>query len=341
MKYHIFCEGNPAILVARASTEAELMDLLGRLGRLTVEDFRAAERAAATERKEMVSQLVERARNMAEPVDTEHHPVPASDYLQDHARLERQLAAREQELERRNQELREEQQKHQQLQERVMEMVSRDQVGDPGTAGDASAQVRPAVPSRAAQKLSSHALLASSADPMPMPSQRPTTGDAEMEAADQLNLEGLSFAEKVLLPPYTDSLARKYWQLAAATYQEVSCNRGSKYVALDGELWTVIAEDSDSNMCVIGRKIPRTDKTTILELGFRGAVMKDCYGETDVKNWLSTFDMAAAPLHRPNGENEEVQVHRGSLLSYWELSCPGALRDRCWSPPNGPTKVSD
>ena len=51
----------------------------------------------------------------------------------------------------------------------------------------------------------------------------------------------------------------------------------------------------------------------MLEIGFRGTVTEDAYGQRNAANWSSNLDAGAVPLQRPNGASAELLVHKGCL----------------------------
>lgn len=99
----------------------------------------------------------------------------------------------------------------------------------------------------------------------------------------------------MLKGPFCLSLAKEFWQLAAAPYRGISCNHVDRkeYVELGGKLWEAIAQNPAAETLVIGRTCTNT---SILEIGFRGTVTEDAHGNTSWANWFSNFHAVAAPL---------------------------------------------
>ena len=142
--------------------------------------------------------------------------------------------------------------------------------------------------------------------PFLLPQGRISTGDeTEMQTAE-LRQSGMSFVQRVLHGPFRLSLARAFWQLAAATYRAISCN----HVELEGKVWEVIAHNRATETLVIGRRVEKTD---IFEVGFRGTVTADVHGNGSAANWSSNLDYAAVPLQGPDGDDSDVLVHKGFL----------------------------
>ena len=103
---------------------------------------------------------------------------------------------------------------------------------------------------------------------------------------------------------FCSSVAKQSWQLAAAPYRGISNN----YVELEGKLWEVIAHNPATEILVIGRKDPRR---SILEVGIRGTVTEDAYGNTSWANWSLNLHAVAVPLQGIDGEHLTVSVHKG------------------------------
>ena len=142
--------------------------------------------------------------------------------------------------------------------------------------------------------------------PFLLPQGRISTGDeTEMQTAE-LRQSGMSFVQRVLHGPFRLSLARAFWQLAAAPYGAISCN----HVELEGKVWEVIAHNRATETLVIGRRVEKTD---IFEVGFRGTVTADVHGNGSAANWSSNLDYAAVPLQGPDGDDSDVLVHKGFL----------------------------
>ena len=121
------------------------------------------------------------------------------------------------------------------------------------------------------------------------------------KALDRLASTGsMSSVGMVLHGDFHSSLAKAFWQLAMAPYRSSSCNQ----VELEGKLWEVIVHNRATETLAVGRKI---------ELGFRGTVVEDAYGQRNAANWSSNLDYTAVPLQGPNGASVGLLVHKGCL----------------------------
>ena len=113
-----------------------------------------------------------------------------------------------------------------------------------------------------------------------LPQRQESTSDETNMQTTELGQSGMSFVQSVLQGPFRSSLARAFWQLAAAPYRAISCN----HVELEGNVWEVIAHNRATETLVIGRRVEKRD---ILEVGFRGMVTADVYGNRSAANWSS------------------------------------------------------
>eukprot|EP00434_Breviolum_minutum_P039466 symbB.v1.2.035049.t1/scaffold4640.1/size37052/5 len=346
-KYGIITDaGNPHIEVAQATTEEEFMDLLLRLNSLTAKDVMLA---ASSNRKEMLERLIERAKRLdRRGVVSEHQEFLSTEVLEKISRLERTEASLQRELEQAKKALRKKETEQQELQDefcafmaqQALEQVSistknQDQETSKVTTStectpNSSRQSRAsasngfngvldAAPAEEKQELNIAVAEVSGASPIREASSfffpeksftaRPGMGDnANRETQlDRLASTGsMSFVERVLHGCFHSSAAKAFWQLAMAPYRSSSCNQ----VELEGKLWEVIVNNRATETLVVGRKI---EEMGILEIGFRGTVTEDAYGQTSAANWSSNLDAEAVPLQGPNGASVDLLVHKGCL----------------------------
>ena len=346
-KYRIITDaGNPHIEVAQATTEEEFMDLLLRLNSLTAKDVMLA---ASSNRKEMLERLIERAKRLdRRGVVSEHQEFLSTEVLEKISRLERTEASLQRELEQAKKALRKKETEQQELQDefcafmaqQALEQVSistknQDQETSKVTTStectpNSSRQSRAsasngfngvldAAPAEEKQELNIAVAEVSGASPIREASSfffpeksftaRPGMGDnANRETQlDRLASTGsMSFVERVLHGCFHSSAAKAFWQLAMAPYRSSSCNQ----VELEGKLWEVIVNNRATETLVVGRKI---EEMGILEIGFRGTVTEDAYGQTSAANWSSNLDAEAVPLQGPNGASVDLLVHKGCL----------------------------
>eukprot|EP00435_Cladocopium_sp_Y103_P058486 s635_g20.t1 len=289
MKYRIITDAwNPRIEVAQADTEEEFLDLLTRLNSLTVQDVMVA---ACSNRKDMLEQLVQRALKIDVAATIEGERCVSREQYQKIPSLEGEKASLQFELEEARQALRSKEFEKKKLQDELQQALGK--LADQG----------------------SHA--AEATDVTTSESQRDDLsllgeGQDEVQPLQPWELDGMSLEQRVLRGPFNSSLAKEFWQLAAAPYREVSCNR----VEMDGKVWEVIAENPAQDILVIGR---RDRNSSILEVGFRGTVTEDAYGDRSA-NW-STLDATAVALQDEDGTLEDhVLVHKGFLDAYFTIS---------------------
>ena len=350
MKYRIITDaGNPHIEVAQAETEEEFMDLLLRLNSLTAKDVMLA---ASSDRKEMLERLIERAKRLDRAVVSEHQEFLSMEVLEKMSRLERTEASLQRELEQAKKALRKKETEQQELQDefcailaqQALEQVSintknQDQKTSKVTtstectphssrqsSASASSGMLDGAPAEEKQEWNIAVAEVSAASPICEASSlffpensgtaRPGMGDnANRETQlDRLAPTGrISFVERVLHGHFHSSPAKDFWQLAMAPYRSSSCNQ----VELEGKLWEVIERNRTTETLVVGRQI---EATGILEIGFRGTIMEDAYGQRNAGNWSSNLDAEAVPLQRPNGASVDVLVHKG-LLTCLDFCC--------------------
>ena len=343
MKYRIITDaGNPHIEVAQAETEEEFMDLLLRLNSLTAKDVMLA---ASTDRKEMLQRLIERAKRLDREVVSEHQEFLSMEVLDKISRLERTEACLQRELEQARKALRKKETEQQELQDefcaimaqQALEQVSintknQDQETSNVTTStectphssrqscaSASSGVLDAAPAEEKQELNIAVAEASGALPVREASSLffpQNSGNVGLDMGDNSNREtqldtlafagSMSFVERVLHGHFHSSLAKAFWQIAMAPYRSSSCNQ----VELEGKLWEVIVHNPARETLVVGRKI---EETGILEIGFRGTVIEDAYGQRNAANWSSNLDYTAVPLQGPNGASVGLLVHKGCL----------------------------
>ena len=344
MKYRIITDaGNPHIEVAQAETEEEFMDLLLRLNSLTAKDVMLA---ASSDRKEMLERLIERAKRLDGAVVSEHQEFLSMEVLEKISRLERTEASLQRELEQAKKALRKKETEQQELQDefcgilaqQALEQVSintknQDQKKSKVTtstectphssrqsSASASSGMLDAAPAEEKQELNIAVAEVSGALPIREASSlffpensgpgRLDMGDDNANRETQLDTlapaGSMSFVEMVLHGHFQSSLGKAFWQLAMAPYRSSSCSQ----VELEGKLWEVIVHNRTTETLVVGRKI---EETCILELGFRGTVMEDAYGQRNAGNWSSNLDAEAVSLQGPNGASVDVLVHKGLL----------------------------
>ena len=344
-KYRIITDaGNPHIEVAQAETEEEFMDLLLRLNSLTAKDVMSA---ASSDRKEMLQRLIERAKRLDRAVVSEHQEFLSTEAIEKISRLERTEASLQRELEQARQALLKKETEQQELQDefcaimaqQALEQVSattknQDQETSNVTTSaecapnssrqsraSASSGVLDAAPAEEKQELNIAVAEVSGASPIhdasslffPKNSGNVNVG---LDMGDNANREtqldrlastgSMSFVEMVLHGDFHSSLAKAFWQLAMAPYRSSSCNQ----VELEGKLWEVIVHNPAREALVVGRKI---EETGILEIGFRGTVMEDAYGQRNAANWSSNLDAEAVSLQGPHGASVDLLVHKGCL----------------------------
>lgn len=347
MKYRIITDFTDAenrrihIEVAQADSEEDFLDLLNRLNSLTVQEVMGV---ASSDRMEMLEQLIERARNIDVDVANEHKEFLSVEMLQKISRLERAETSLQQKLEEAQKALQNKEAEKQELQDEfcvTMAQQALEHVLDEAKAeiepsnSTASTENRPdslgqssAVSSTSDDASSSEARHEGEAvtfketEPealavngsytektlsLLLPQGQESTGDETDMQTLELRQSGMSFVESVLKGPFRCSLARAFWQLAAATYRASSCN----HVELEGKVWEVIAHNRATETLVIGRRVEKTD---IFEVGFRGTVTENINGNRSAANWSSNLDYAAVPLQGPDGDDSDVLVHKGFLL---------------------------
>ena len=183
-----------------------------------------------------------------------------------------------------------------------------DNLGQPSsTSGDASgSELSGALPEISAKALTAKACTSEDAVSLLFPQCHGLAHTMELG-----ELEGMSFEQRVMHGPFCSSVAKQFWQLAAAPYGAISCN----HVEVEGKLWEVIAHNPSTEILVIGRKDP---KTSILEVGCRGTVTEDAYGNTSWANWSLNLCALAVPLRGIDGENLTVSVHKGrKAMLFW------------------------
>ena len=155
------------------------------------------------------------------------------------------------------------------------------------------------------------------------------SGNVGLDMGDNSNREtqldtlapagSMSFVERVLHGHFHSSLAKAFWQIAMAPSRSSSCNQ----VELEGKLWEVIVHNPARETLAVGRRI---EETGMLEIGFRGTVMEDAYGQRNAANWSSNLDAEAVPLQRPNGASVDLLVHKGCLTCiFLPLFCMSPL----------------
>ena len=345
-KYRIITDaGNPHIEVAQAETEEEFMDLLLRLNSLTAKDVMLA---ASSDRKAMLQRLIERAKRLDRAVVRARREFLSMEVLEKISRLERTEASLQRELEQAKKALRKKETEHQELQDefcailaqQALEQVSintqnQDQETSKVTTStectpnssrqsgaSASSGVLDAAPAEEKQEWNIAVAEVSGASPIREASSLffpQNSGTASLDMGDNASTEtqldrlastgSMSFVEKVLHGHFHSSLAKDFWQLAMAPYRSSSCNQ----VELEGKLWEVIVHNPARETLVIGRKI---EATGILEIGFRGTVIEDAYGQRNAANWSSNLEYTAVPLQGPNGASLDLLVHKGRLTVY-------------------------
>eukprot|EP00438_Fugacium_kawagutii_P012237 Skav216853 [mRNA] locus=scaffold1042:35015:39951:+ [translate_table: standard] len=146
-----------------------------------------------------------------------------------------------------------------------------------------------------------------------------TSASAEVQSNHHKELENKSFVQQVLHGPFRSSIAHQFWQLAAAPYRAISNNGNRDYVGVQGRVWEVIAENPATETLVVGGRLGKTS-APVLELGFRGTVTEDAYGNASWANWCSNLHAAAVPLQGLDVDNSAVHVHKGFRDSYLAVS---------------------
>jgi hypothetical protein len=332
-KYRIITgPGDTHVQVAQADSEEECLDLLKKLNSLNAEDVMAAH---SSDRKDMLHQLVERAKSTHHvAVANEHQEFLSTEMLQKMSNLENENASLKQKLEEAQKAVRTKEAEKQDIQDdfssvmaqQALEQVAKelnneakpaksptevtymencpDNLGQPSedsTSGDASGAEFSggALPEISAKALTAKACMSEDAVSLLFPQSHGLAHTMELG-----ELEGMSFEQRVMLGPFCSSVAKQFWQLAAAPYGAISCN----HVEVEGILWEVIAHNPATEILVIGRK---DLKTSILEVGFRGTVTEDAYGNTSWANWSLNLCAVAVPLQGIDGENLTVSVHKG------------------------------
>ena len=336
MKYRIITDaGNPHIEVAQAETEEEFMDLLLRLNSLTAKDVMLA---ASSDRKEMLQRLIERAKQFDIAGVSEHREFLSMEVLEKISRLERTEASLQRELEQARKALHTKETEKQELQDEFCAIIAQQALEQASTNTKNQDQETSKMTtstectphsSRHSSASASNAVLdagpteereVSGASPVREASSlffpeksgpgRLDMGDANANRGTQLDrlasTGSRSFVARVLHGHFHSSLAKAFWQLAMAPYRSSSCNQ----VELEGKLWEVIVHNWPTETLVVGRKI---EEMGILEIGFRGTVTEDAYGQTSAANWSSNLDAEAVPLQRPNGASVDLLVHKGCL----------------------------
>eukprot|EP00435_Cladocopium_sp_Y103_P038325 s1854_g10.t1 len=349
MKYRIITDFTDAenrhihIEVAEADSEEEFLDLLKRLNSLTVQEVLGA---ASSDRMEMLQRLIERARNIDVAVANEHQEFLSIETLQKISRLERAETSLQQKLEEAQKALRNKEAENQELQDEfctAMAQQALEQVSDRikgeaeppnatastengpdslGQSSEANSTSDDASSSEArhegeavtfpdieAEALSVNSCSAEDTIPFLLPQSEGSTCDEIDTQTAHLRQSEMSFAQRVLHGPFRSSLARAFWQLARAPYRSISCN----HVELEGKVWEVIAHNRATETLVIGRRVEKTD---ILEVGFRGTVTADVYGNRSAANWSLNLDAAAVPLQAGDRHDLEVPVHKGFQDAY-------------------------
>jgi len=345
-KYAIITAGNPPIQVAQADSEEECVDLLKKLNSLTAEDVMAA---FSSERKDMLQQLVERTSSTDVAVANERQEFLSIEMLQKISNLESEKALLQKELEEARKTVHNKELEKQDFQEKYCSVMAQqalehvaekmkieakwakpptettmenrpDNMGQ-ASEGSSSSCAEPqqgqhaALPEISAEALAAIARASEDTTSLLFPQRgygRPSE-NVDMQRMELQQLEGLSFEQRVIQGPFQKSMAREFWQLAGAPYRGTSCNHvdGKDYVEFGGRLWEVIVHNPATETFIIGRK----DATTsILEVGFRGTVMEDAYGNTSWANWSSNLHAATGPLHGLDGDNLTVLVHKGLVL---------------------------
>ena len=360
-KYRIITDaGNPHIEVAQATTEEEFMDLLLRLGSLTAKDVMLA---ASSNRKEMLERLIERAKRLdRRGVVSEHQEFLSTEVLEKISRLERTEASLQRELEQAKKALRKKETEQQELQDEFCGILAQQALEDvsintknqdqemskvttstecsPNSSRQSGASasngfngVLDAAPAKEKQELNIAVAEVSGASPIREASSlffpeksgtaRLDMGDDNANRETQLDrlasTGSMSFVEMVLHGHFQSSLGKDFWELAMAPYRSSSCNQ----VELEGKLWEVIVHNRATETLVVGRKI---EETGILEIGFRGTVTEDAYGQRNAANWSSNLDAEAVPLQGPNRASVDLLVHKGCLTcNFLPLFCMSPL----------------
>ena len=348
MKYRIITDaGNPHIEVAQGETEEEFMDLLLRLNSLTAKDVMLA---ASSDRKEMLQRLIERAKRLDIEVVSEHQEFLSMEVLEKISRLERTEASLRRELEQAWEALRKKETEQQELQDEFCAIIAQQALEQASTnTKNQDQETSKVTTSTECSPSSSRQSFASASSGAPAEEQQELNIDTEVSGAsptrepsslffpeksgtvrldmgdDNANREtqqdrfastgSMSFVERVLHGHFHSSLAKAFWQLAMAPYRSSSCNQ----VELEGKLWEVIVHNRATETLVVGRKI---EETGILEIGFRGTVTEDAYGQRNAGNWSSNLDAKAVSLQGPNGASVDLLVHKGCLTcSFSPLFC--------------------
>eukprot|EP00435_Cladocopium_sp_Y103_P044462 s1648_g12.t1 len=333
-KYRIITgAGNPHIQVAKAESDEECLTLLKKLNSLTAEDVMAT---YSSDRKEMLNQLVERAESTHEAVTNEHLEFLSTEMLQKVSNLESEKASLQQELEEARRALRDQELEKQDIQDKFCAVMAQQALEQVAEKMNDEAKLQESSTERTCYE--------NRPDTLGQPCEDSTLGDASgaesnvgilpealtanagtsedvrcllfshahgsTQSMELQHFEGTSFQQRVMHGPFHTSMAKQFWQLAAAPYRAISSNHADDkdYVELGGRLWEVIAHNPATETLVIGRK----DGTTYaLEVGFRGTVMVDAYGNTSWANWSSDLHVATAPLQVLNSDNVNVTVHKG------------------------------
>eukprot|EP00438_Fugacium_kawagutii_P012235 Skav216851 [mRNA] locus=scaffold1042:23138:30668:+ [translate_table: standard] len=361
VKYRIITHDKPHMEVAQADTEEECLDLLKKLNTLTASDVLAAA-ATSSNRKEVLEQMINKAgKDTKIDIGQDHQEFLSIEMLQRIAFLEGENVSLQQELEEARKALGKKDLEKQELQnefQAVMAQQALAQVADKmkdevksssrtstftksrsvctGDDGEVSA-------SSAASASEDWDRSEGTAPPeilaKVVAADGPNTGDAaallspledredspsesaEMQSYRRHELKNMNFVQQVLHGPFSSSMAKQFWQLAAAPYRAISCSDGGAYVEVQGHLCEVVAHNPATETLVVGRQIWGTP---IVELGFRGTVTEDGYGNTSCANWCSNLHAAAQPLQAFDGDNSGVPVH-GGLLRIAGHSLGGAL----------------
>lgn len=185
MKYRIITDaGNPHIEVAQADSEEEFLDLLTRLNSLTAQDVMVA---ASSDRKEMLTQLVEKARRKTVAVAGQLQEVLSTEMLRKISSFEIEKASLQQELEETRKALRSKETEKQELQDgfcAVMAHQALGQVADMQSEAKSvsnstvSSENRPESLGQSGEDNRSHSSPSGAASPNPRPA-----GPLEISAA--------------------------------------------------------------------------------------------------------------------------------------------------------------